>query len=143
MRNAKLELRSGRVVQVCELWQWLVYEGLLEGLPTREMNRREIERIAADERWRHYGAAPIVLPPNETPIPYHDDRPYPFGEPARLPAIVCGARLESAPARDASMHLSGLCVVWFQPDFAFPIDPEALEHLRGIDWERHAIDMEY
>jgi hypothetical protein len=33
-------------------------------------------------------------------------------------------------------------VGWFQDDFAFPIEPRALEQLRAIDWEQHAVDLD-
>jgi hypothetical protein len=118
-----------------ELRQARVYEGLLEGLPTIAMNRRIVEGLVADERGKFYGADPVLLAPKETPIPHHGDRPYSFGVPASLPAIVCIARLYSPePARDRTKDMSGLGVMWFQPDFAFPIDPEVLEQLRAIDW---------
>jgi hypothetical protein len=57
---------------------------------------------------------------------------------------VCVVRLDShQPVRDQSKHLSGLGVVWFQADFAFPIESAALEQLQSIDWDRHAVDWEY
>jgi hypothetical protein len=59
---------------------------------------------------------------------------------------VCVARLESRyAARDKSgdFFFSGLGVVWFQPDFAFPIESAVLAQLQSLDWGRHAVDMEY
>ena len=140
--NRKIELRSGRIVYVRALRQWQFYEGLLEGLPTVEMNRQGLEHILAEERGKSYGADPLLIPPKETPIPY--DGRYPFGAPASLPEIVCVARLSSLqPAGDRSKDTSGLGIVWFQHEFAFPIEPDVLEQLRAIEWEQHAVDMEY
>jgi hypothetical protein len=142
--SGELQLRSGRLVRVQELRQRRFYEGLLEGLPTTEFNRRHLEDILAAERGRFYGADPVLIPPNETPISRPVDRPYRFGVPASFPEKVCVARLESPqPARDPSKHLSGLGVVWFQPEFAFPIEAGVLEQLRDLDWDRHAVDLEY
>jgi hypothetical protein len=77
------------------------------------------------------------------PISYGEGRPHRFGIPASLPAIVCVARLGSLePARDPSRQCSGLGVVWLQPDFAFPIEPDVLEQLRSMDWDRHATDWD-
>jgi hypothetical protein len=142
--RGELTLRSGRIVRVQELRQWRFYEGLLEGLPTVEMNRRGLERILADERGKFYGADPLVLPPKETPIAH--DGPYRLGVPASLPGIVCVARLDSPyAARDKSgdFFFSGLGVIWFQSDFALPIESGILEQLQSIDWDRYAVDMEY
>jgi hypothetical protein len=143
-RSGEIELASGRTVYVRELRQSQFYEGLLEGLPTVEMNRRGVEGILRKERERYDGAEPLLVPPKESPIEYGGGTPYPFGVPAALPGIVCVARLTSLkPARDMSKDFSRLCVVWFQAEFAFPIDPEVRGYLGMIDWGRHAVDLEY
>jgi hypothetical protein len=60
--RGELQLRSGRIVRIQELRQRRVYEGLLEGLPTVEWNRRLLDRLLADERGKFYGADPLLLP---------------------------------------------------------------------------------
>jgi len=75
-------------------------------------------------------------------VKYH--RPYPFGEPAALPHVACIARFQSyQPARDTTKDFSVLSVIWFQADFAFPIDAAMLDALSRLDWEAHAHDVEY
>jgi uncharacterized protein (TIGR02996 family) len=142
-RAAELSLHSGRSVRFLSLDQWDVYAGLLEGLPTREGNQRRIERILARERERNGGDVYLVRP-EERPIAYHREEPYPFGTPAALPGIGCVGRLHSnTPARDPGRGYSGLTVVWFQDEFAFPIDPVVREQIRAIDWEQHATDFDW
>jgi hypothetical protein len=34
-------------------------------------------------------------------------------------------------------------VIWFQEEFAFPIDPQVLLTMQAIDWEVLAFDEEY
>ena len=139
-----VELRSGRAIYLRELRQWCVYEGLLEGLPTREMNRRTIEELVAHERTRAAGAEPLLLPPTEEPIEYRGDTPYPFGEPAKLPAIACVGRFTAfSPARDATRDSSELVVIWFQEEHGLPNDTEVLAQLLAIDWDSHAVDQDY
>ncbi len=46
------------------------------------------------------------------------------------------------PARDPLQDYSVLTVIWFQDDFAFPIDPQVLEQIRALDWEQLAQDFE-
>src|SRR4051812_34654408 len=98
MSNQSLRLRSGREVRVLTLRQEAVYSGLIEGLPTKQMNQRIIERLLTEERRPEW--EPYLIVPEETPIAYSGDRPYPFGDPAALPEISCVAHLNSLdPAR--------------------------------------------
>jgi hypothetical protein len=143
-KTGAIELTSRRGVDLGFLSQRLTYGGLLEGLPTIALNERIIARVVQEEQDACDGWAPYLIPPTQTLIEYHDDRPYPFGEPAALPRILCVARFRSyRPARDTTMDYSQLSVIWFQEDFAFPIDAMVLDALRQLDWEQHAHDAEY
>jgi uncharacterized protein (TIGR02996 family) len=134
-------LRSGRSIRLRELRQWDVYEGLLEGLPTTEMNSRTIEGVLTDLRQEH-GCEPYLIRPQERPLKH--PRRYRFGTPATLPEVVCVGRFDSfQPARDASRQGSMLPVIWFQDEFALPIDPVVREQIRAIDWEQHATDFDW
>jgi hypothetical protein len=137
----KLTLSDGRVVSLESLRQWLVYAGLLEGLPTREQNDAEIAALVAKARAddRH---DPLLIPPAQRPIAYEGR--YPFGEPACLPPVACVARLRShKPARDMGMDCSDLTVIWFQDDYAFPLSAEAEQSIMAIDWAKLARDDQY
>ncbi len=129
----ELRLNSGRIVHLGELRQWEVYEWLWEGLPTKESNQRCLKRII-EENQSDYGE-PLLIEPEEMPIPYIEGKRYPFGEPAAFPRIACIARFRSSPARDVQKDYSGLIVVWFQNDFAFPIDPKVHLLLQTINWD--------
>jgi uncharacterized protein (TIGR02996 family) len=143
-RGNELRLRTGRTICLRSLDQHEVYAGLLEGLPTREMNERIIERTLDKERGGPQGAQPFLIRPRETPIEYHRDRPYPFGEPAALPGVCCVGRVTSlGPAAGKAGDYSALSVVWFQDEFALPVDPPVLDQLLAIDWDEHAGSYEY
>lgn len=135
-------LRTGRSIYLDQLRQFSVYRGLLEGLPTTDLNRRLIDDLLRRESAN--GMTPYLIPPTETPIPWDRDEPYfggRFGTPAALPEIGCVAEFRSFdPVRNPEEHYSWLVIIWFQRDFAFPIDPAALKSLLEIDWERHAVD---
>lgn len=141
----ELDLPSGRRLYLRELTQRLTYEGLLEGLPTAERNKQRLDQLVADYRDKPYAGKPYLIRPKETLIEYsRDGRPYPFGTPSALPAVTCIARFDSLqPARDQSSDLSGLVVIWFQEEFAFPIDATVLAQLLAIDWDTHAVDVSY
>lgn len=133
MAVGDITLCGGGTISCKSIRQWRTYAGLLEGLPTRQMNERDIERLLKEERERGWWAGePYLVPPVVRPIEYH--RKYPFGDPEALPDVTCVARYVSYPAE--------LTVVWFQSEFAFPINPQVLEHLQGIDWGRLAIAIE-
>ena len=134
MSHRSIKLRRGEV-QVVGLRQGLVYNGLLEGLPTKGMNRQIIEDLLAAER--QSGAEPHLIVPVETPITSH--RPYPPGEPASLPGVFCVARLQA----DHGERYSSLAVVWFQHDFAFPIDKTVLDQIACLDWAKLATTYEW
>jgi len=141
-RVGQFVLRSGRTVYLRSLKQWEFYEGLLEGLPTVEMNRKALARIIAENQ-QPYGE-PHLIQPKEESVEYIEGKVYPFGTPAAFPGVTCVGRFNSlSPARDKAKDYSGLVVIWFQHDFAFPIDAEVLKNLEVIDWEKHAVDMEY
>src|SRR5688572_26050855 len=130
-----IQLNTGREIRMHSLAQAKVYAGLLEGLPTREGNRRIVD--AAVDAARAGGRAVYLVPPSETPIP-HDG--YRFGEPARLPSTRCVAEFAS---HESSIEGSALTIVWFQDDFALPIDAAVLELIRAIDWDARAHIEEY
>jgi hypothetical protein len=137
MKNSTFMLASGRTIRVSALQQHAVYGGLLEGLPTREMNARTIDdmRSQARERTEH---EPFVIEPVQRPIDY--DGRYPFGEPAALPAIGCVADLVSRGSDP--LHFTHLTVIWFQDDYAFPLGKDAEAALLALDWETLAIEEE-
>ena len=139
--HLKLTMSSGRVVALKSLKQWAAHAGLLEGLPTRQRNDAELARLVADAR-AQYGHEPVLITPTQRRIDYTGR--YPFGEPAALPAVGCIARLHShEPARDRSKDYSDLTVIWFQNDYAFPLDEEVERRILAIDWETIACDREH
>lgn len=142
--SGELELSSGHRLSLRELRQYRTYEGWLEGLPTVEWNQQHLEKLVKSQRDKPYPGDPLLIQPTEAPIEYRQGQRYPFGTPSALPAVTCIGRYESlSPARDHAGDYSGLVVIWFQEEFAFPIDPIVISQLLAIDWERHATDLYY
>jgi hypothetical protein len=143
-KPSEIDLPSGRRLYLQELRQYRTYEGLLEGLPTAERNKNRLERLVSDHRDRPYPGEPYLIQPAEEPIEYRDGQRYPFGTPSVLPAVTCIGRFTSLePARDKATEYSGLVIIWFQREFALPIDPAIGDYLEAIDWERHSADLYY
>jgi hypothetical protein len=138
--NGEITLKSGRNIQITNIRQSLTYGGLVEGLPTAETNRRMIERVLLEKYTK--SDKPLLIPPVEVPIEM-DGQNYPFGKPAKLPYVLCVARLESIKAiKNPTFDFSALTVIWFQNEYAFPIEAEILTQIQDIDWDEYAFDFQ-
>jgi hypothetical protein len=141
--HCELDLRSGRRVTLQVLQQWMTYGGWMEGVPSAEWNDRKVEGAI-----REAGAKPLLIPPVRRdylrkPGDMDGHTSFRGRVPEWLPMVTCVGRFQDTrPARDQSKHLSVLAVVWFQDEFAMPIDAGVLEQLRAVDWEQAAEDVE-
>ena len=135
----KITLDSGIEIELYELIQKLTYEGLIEGLPTKKMNASIVKHSV--DRHSSGNMKTYLIEPVETPIEIKRD--YPFGEPARLPSITCVARFESDYSRkEPFLYRTTAKVIWFQSDFALPIEEEILEIIRSVDWPNASTEYE-
>jgi len=138
-------LDSGTEITLVTLLQYRTYGGLLEGLPTHGVNRDLIAGAMSIARSSYFRFKnPHLIPPIETPINVPkekwilDDEDW---RPAKLPAIVCVGKFKSyQPVRDPNESYSIAVIVWFQAEFAMPIDPAVLDQIRGLNWKTVAID---
>lgn len=140
-----LELSSGRQLVLDRLVQERTYRGALEGRPDAEVNDWHIQSVmktAQEFCWP--GAKPHLIVPERfhpTDLP---PRPWPSPPTEYLPGVACIADFHSiTPVRDASMDASRLVVVWFQTEFAFPIQESVVTALVSLEWEALAFDYEY
>jgi hypothetical protein len=128
-KGSMLKMNSGIEIFLDHIFQYRTYGGLIEGSPSSSLNRQLIEkanRHVKEKLWKDsfpYMIDPVIQIRPAYPTP-------------SLPAVVCLAQFESwHAARDLGANMSWLSVVWFQDDFAFPIDPQVLEHIKAVDWE--------
>ena len=139
--KTELIVENERSVTVNRLNQWRTYSGLIEGLPVERMNN-EIIRRTLDEAKELNTHNPVhLIEPVLTPIPYEGK--YPFGTPISLPHITCVADLLCFSPAKGSGDYSTLTVVWFQDDYAFPIEPDLLEKFEGLPWSDLAKDFSW
>jgi hypothetical protein len=133
----EFELPSGRVIRLTGLDQHLTYGGLLVGHPHREMNRHIMDGLVKRHSGSKGRSIPVLLEPIETPAEKHSDPEWRSA--ANLPSITCIARfLSGVLPGDEEGIASMLSVIWFQDEFAFPIDRVVTVELAAIDWEAHA-----
>lgn len=140
-RNNQIILHSRREVWITEINQELTYNGLLEGLPTTQGNKRQIEGLLKACHANARTTPVKLLVPREKPIKI--DEPYALGTPAALPSVTCVAKLRSKALEDDDrLAYSELILVWFQDELAMPIDETALAEILQLDWENLAGEFE-
>jgi len=148
-------LNCGRTIWLQNLKQRQTYSGVYEGVPwgrARMARWPEMFREYAEE---DYDCRAIIVDARDFPLPVPEEElegyrwPIPQGrpgareyEPVSLGPITCVARFEAYdPVRnEPETDFSQLVMVWFQADFAMPIDPVVLEKIKAIDWEREAVN---
>ena len=149
----RIELVGGRVVQLEELHQRFTYEGLQGGYPTTQMNQEIIARALERTVSPFLKEGALLIQPVEVAVDISEldldptkwkRRCADFGDPAFIPDILVEARFgSSSPVHDTSQDGSSLVIVWFQKDFALPIDPAVVEQIKAIDWDSLAHDWEW
>ena len=137
----RLQLDGGEIIHLEEIIQSKTYAGLLEGLPTKKMNKRLISG-AEDKTRKLWGHKPELIKPIETKI--ETERKYFLGTPAAIPKITCMARFKCfEPVKDKSKDYSEASIVWYQGNFALPIDSTICDKIKALSWRNVAFDFEY
>jgi hypothetical protein len=119
----------GVSARLTELNQYSTYRGLLDGGPTHEINEMLLEQVT------HFAGGGIpthLVRPQETPFGGRH-RVTPFGPLVQIPGLRCHGLFEGG-ARS-------LWIVWFQDDWAPPIDPLVVAELQALDFLALAKDV--
>jgi len=140
----KIELNSGREIFLDSICQDHTYGGLLAGYPNKELNDRYVKDAMESALEKMNAEVVYLVPPpllemeiNERARKYRKDA-------IRIPSITCYGQFESSVIKgDEDNHASWLTIVWYQDDFALPIDESVLEHIKTIDWDDVAEGYEF
>ena len=128
-KSGDVDFADGVRASLTFLSQSLTYAGLLEGIPTPEMNANTI----ASARQRHGGVHdPLVIEPVQTPFPLKG--PDRFGERALLPRVFCVSEYKWA----SDYYLT---LIWWQEEWALPIDGTVAENIRQVAWRDVAYEF--
>ena len=131
----QIELSSGREIFLNKIYQDYTYDGLLLGHPDREMNDRYVKNsMESASEMMSSAATYLVSPPLiEVEIDERDN------DAIRMPYITCYGQFESSKIKgDEYNDGSWLIIVWYQEEFAMPIDASVIEHIKTIDWDSEA-----
>lgn len=128
----QIELECGRTIHLRELRQSFIYEGLLEGRATAEVNRRHLDWALQRER-AFDPAVPLHL--LQTHGLQNGLASIDTSASQRFPSILCLARFRAwSPADDLGSDYSEVVFAWLQSSFALPITEEALAFIKKTDW---------
>ena len=114
-------------VYISSIEQFLTYANMIEGHPSQGYNEEVIYREGKDKRFNEI----FVIEPKQRQISYLSEDNY------SIPLVTCRVTVQSNKnLKDASKDFSSLRIVWFQDDYAFPIDKEIIEKLKEIPYQK-------
>lgn len=108
-------------VTLTALHQWRTYRSLVDGVPDQEFNDHLIQEAVAEGQRLSQGRQPHLIPPVRHAV-QHDEWNLEL-----LPAVTCIATFTEGFSYE-------LTVVWFQDDYAPPIQEPARSELRHLDY---------
>jgi hypothetical protein len=146
----KIVLNDERIIEMKRFTQVYEYWGLLEGFPRDEEVSGDYELIPEIEkngfviyhpkkRWDVYKTL------DESFKLYSDSLQNP---PVLSPRIRCTAEFESIivknrkPRFGSRFSFTCLNIIWYQDNYAFPIEPQVLERIKAIDWDKYSEEFD-
>lgn len=153
-----IRLIDGRDIHLSHLYQRHTYAGVLAGLPTHEKNNQRCQDAIEEARGdvRLTGNAPVTLIPPKIefcgPLNPKSVAPLqrltgsnvtsPLYYP-KMPPIICFGSFSSDVIKSRPDDFgSHLCIIWYQADFAMPIDPAVKREIQALAWEELAAGYE-
>ncbi len=135
----KIELNSGREIFLSSICQEYTYEGLLAGYPDKEMNNRYIKWNMESALEKMNATKAYLISPPMFEVEVHEKVRHHYKDAIRMPYIVCFGQFDSSVLKGDNVNDgSWLTIVWYQDDFAMPIDESVIEHIKIIDWDSEA-----
>ncbi|XZF14841.1 hypothetical protein ACTHGU_01785 [Chitinophagaceae bacterium MMS25-I14] len=130
--NDEVIIEGSKRANIKRIKQRLTYDGLLAGLPTKELNQIILTKVQEEAKKFCMLNEVFLIEPEEPLIEYEGF--YRPGVPARLPRVICIAELRYHS--DAEIGVAALGLIWFQDDFAFPIDADVLEKIKAVPFSK-------
>ena len=120
------------------IYQWLTYESLHQGLPTKSFNQKLIGKSQSVAKSLYPGQSIHMIQSELEPIASEGS----FSKIHLFPRYTCIARLYHPDPIHEMTKSSCLVIVWMQESFAFPIDEDILMNIQQVNWDSIALDCE-
>jgi hypothetical protein len=138
--NYFLIVEMDKRIFIESIYQFHTYRGLFSGMPNERINKQILEYSYRKATEDSFCGKAHMLYPKQTAIPIKDERTY-KETPMALPDITCIAELRYyKPLTNPDRFMSCMCVVWFQDNYAFPIQDNVLQQFLNLRWSSVAID---
>ena len=145
----RVNLSDNRTVTIDSFYVTRTYGGLLQGMPTRDLNttliesaKKKLEKLWGTGRKIHV-LNPTVKPVQPPPGPDIGGFYRPgASEPEMLPKFQCHAWLDSASISKEADGSHVFLIWWTDEVEAFSVPGLVLEAFRGVKWEDAAEDYE-
>lgn len=143
----KLKLCSNRIIFLESLEQSTTYVGLLTGSPDKSFNDVIINEAISKAKKNYPKKANVHLIKPKRCKNLNIDKSIPTqilgnAKLEWLPLIQCSGVFKSS-AIDNAKDGSLLKIVWYQDDFALPIQKEIIKKISELKWESLATDFDY
>lgn len=141
IENSSLIVDGNLEVRIEKIKQFYTYQNILEGVPSEEDNeeivRRAIRSLQTFTGLDHVHAIKPVMIPIPLDIRMRCDRVI-----ETLPKICCMIKVNhDRPYKDLNMDYSALGILWFQSQFAMPIDPIILLRIKEINFKKCLVSL--
>ena len=118
---------------ITKIVQYPTYIGLIEGFPNVNSNNDILNEVKSKRNFSNYiDDSVFLIEPKRTQF-----ADWLFGKKEKLPIVTCIIEVECYDTfRDKTKAMSVLGIVWFQEDYAFPIDADILEKIKEIPFRK-------
>lgn len=122
-KNKRLIVEEDKEVIISYFWQKKTYSGVNSGKPNKQIN----ENIIKQEKGS--GSGTYLIEPPKIRLPF-------FKISKRvLPSVMCRVNV-SYDGWIEDCDSSSLSIVWFQDDYAYPIDKKIIEKIKKIPYSK-------
>ena len=140
----KIELNSKREIVLKKIYQEKTYMGLLAGYPNSMINRAYMERAYTYAKKSMLAESITTIAPKIKKIELDERARKRYRNPESLPAYCCIAEFWSNGLNsDDNGYTSILHIIWYQDEFALPMDDAILTEIKLLDWEVLAVNLEF
>jgi hypothetical protein len=142
--NSDLIIETNKEVSIKSMIQWNTYSDISAGIPTDQFNEQIINWAKQSAKEFSRMEEIYLIEPKQTPIPDDEEFHFPFAKPASLPRVTCVAKLwHDDVFRNTDKMFSSLCIIWFQEDYAFPIDQDILNKIKEVPFSEVCGEFDY